>query len=63
MGAQTVRQHLTGKATDEELKPENDGSYSKLDDVQTRTLDTHLSDTIYARVMGICAYVKANRIY
>ncbi len=57
--AETVRQHLTDWATDEKLKSENGGSYSKLDDVQTRTLDTHLSDTTYTRVMNICAYVEA----
>lgn len=56
---ETVRQHLTDWATDEKLKPENGGSYSKLDDVQTRSLDTHLSDTTYTRVMDICAYVEA----
>ena len=56
---ETVRQHLTDWSTDEKLKPENGGSYSKLDDVQTRTLDTHLSNTTYTRVMDICAYVEA----
>lgn len=57
---ETVRQHLTDWATDEKLKPENGGSYSKLDDAQTRALDTHLSDTTYTRVMDICAYVEAS---
>jgi predicted ArsR family transcriptional regulator len=33
---ETVRQHLTDWSTDEKLKPENGGSYSKLDDAQTR---------------------------
>ena len=55
---ETVRQHLTDWSTDEKLKPENGGSYSKLDDVQTRSLDTHLSNTTYTRVMDICAYVE-----
>jgi len=56
---ETVRQHLTDWSTDEKLKPENGGSYSKLDDVQTRLLDTHLSNTTYTRVMDICAYVES----
>ena len=56
---ETVRQHLTDWATDEKLKPENGGSYSKLDDLQTRSLDTHISNTTYTRVIDICAYVEA----
>jgi transposase len=55
---ETVRQHLTDWSTDEKLKPENGGSYSKLDDAQTCSLDAHLSDTTYSRVMDICAYVE-----
>ena len=55
---ETVRQRLTDWSTDEKLKPENGGSYSKLDDVQTRSLDTHLSNTTYTRVIDICAYVE-----
>lgn len=46
---ETVRQHLTDWSTDEKLKPENGGSYSKLDEKQTCMLDTHLSDT---NIMG-----------
>lgn len=56
---ETVRQHLTDWSTDEKLKSENGGSYSKLDDAQTRSLDTHLSNTTYTRVMDICVYVEA----
>ena len=55
---ETVRQHLTDWSSDEKLKPENGGSYSKLNDVQTRALDTHLSNTTYTRVIDICAYVE-----
>jgi len=55
---ETVRQHLTDWMSDEKLKPENGGSYSKLDDVQTRALDTHISETTYTRVMDICSYVE-----
>jgi transposase len=56
---ETVRQHVTDWSTDEKLKPENGGSYSKLDDVQTRLLDSHLSNTTYTRVINICAYVES----
>ena len=56
---ETVRQHLMDWTTDEKLKPENGGSYSKIDDAQTRILDTHLSHTTYTRVMDICVYVEA----
>ena len=56
---ETVRQHLTDWATDEKLKPENGGSYSKLDDIQTCSLDTPISKKTYTRVIDICAYVEA----
>lgn len=56
---ETVRQHLTDWSNEKKLKPENGGSYSKLDAAQTRSLDTHLSDTTYTRVMDVCAYVEA----
>ena len=55
---ETVRQHLTDWSTDEKLKPENGGSYSKLDDNQTRALDAHLSETTYTHVMDICVYIE-----
>ena len=56
---EAVRQCLKDWETDEKLKPEKGGSYSTLDDVQTRSLDTHLSDTTSTPVMDICAYVEA----
>lgn len=56
---ETVRQHLTDWSTDEKLKPENGGSYSKLNDAQTRALDTHLSNSTYTRVIDICGYVES----
>lgn len=55
---ETVRQHLTDWATDKKLKPENGGSYSKLDNTQTRALDSHITKTTYTRVIDICAYVE-----
>ena len=56
---ETVSQHLTDWITDEKLKPTNGGSYSKLDDVQTRMLDAHISNTTYTCVRDLCAYVAA----
>jgi len=56
---ETVRQHLTDWATDEKLKPENGGSYSKLSDIQSRALDAHIADATYTKVIDICAYVEA----
>lgn len=56
---ETVRQHLTDWSTDEKLKPENGGSYSKLNDVQSRALDTHITEMTYTKVIDICAYVES----
>lgn len=55
---ETVRQHLIDWSTDEKLKSENGGSYSKLDDNQSRILEAHLEETTYTRVIDICAYVE-----
>lgn len=55
---ETVRQHLTDWSADEKLKPENGGSYSKLNDNQSRILEAHLEATTYTRVIDICAYVE-----
>lgn len=56
---ETVRQHLADWLTDEKLKPENGGSWSKLKDTQSRALEAHLEATIYTRVIDICVYVEA----
>jgi len=40
------------------LKPENGGSLSRLDDVQTMQLLVHLEDVTYMRVADICCYVE-----
>ncbi len=48
---ETVRQHLTEWMTDEKLKPENGGSYSKLNDIQSRALDGHIAETTYTKVL------------
>lgn len=55
---ETVRQHITDWASDEKLKPENGGSYSKLNDIQSRALVLHLEETTYTRVIDICAYIE-----
>lgn len=55
---ETVRHHLTDWVNDEKLKPENGGSYSKLNDTQSRALESHLEETTYTRVIDICAYIK-----
>lgn len=56
---ETVRQHLADWLTDEKLKPENGGSWSKLKDAQSRALEAHLEATIYTRVIDLCVYVEA----
>ena len=40
------------------MKPENGGSYSKLDSIQSRALELHLEETTYTRVIDICAYIE-----
>ena len=55
---ETVRQHLSEWLTDEKLKPENGGSWSKLKDDQTQKLEIHLEENTYTRVIEICAYVE-----
>ena len=55
---ETVRQHITDWTSDEKLKPENGGSYSKLNDSQSRALESHLEEITYTRVLDICAYIE-----
>jgi len=55
---ETVREHLTDWTSDEKLKPENGGSYSKLNAWQTRMLESHLEEITYTKVIDICAYVE-----
>jgi transposase len=55
---ETVRYYITDWTSDEKLKPENRGSYSKLDDAQTRVLERHLEETTYTLVIDICAYIE-----
>jgi len=55
---ETVRYYITDWTSDEKLKPENGGSYSKLNDTQSRALESHLEETTYARVIDICVYIE-----
>jgi transposase len=55
---ETVRQYLTDWRLDEKLRPENGGSYSKLDANQTQVLIRHLEQITYTRVIDICAYIE-----
>lgn len=55
---ETVRYYITDWTTDEKLKPENGGSYSKLDDTQSRALEAHLEETTFTRVIDICVYIE-----
>lgn len=55
---ETVRYYITDWRSDEKLSPENGGSYSKLNDVQSRALESHIEETTYTRVIDICAYIE-----
>ena len=55
----TVRQHLNDWTSDKKLKPENGGSYSKLNESQSKALEAHIEVEIYTRVLDICAYVES----
>lgn len=55
---ETVRYYITDWTSDEKLQPENGGSYSKLNDPQSRALESHLEETTYTRVIDICAYIE-----
>lgn len=55
---ETVRYYITDWTSDEKLKPENGGSYSKLNDTQSRALELHLEETTYIRVIDICSYIE-----
>ena len=55
---ETVRYYITDWTSDEKLKPENGGSYSKLNDTQSRALESHLEETTYTRVIDIGAYIE-----
>ena len=56
---ETVRQHLKEWSSNEKLKPDNGGSYSKLSEAETVALEAHLDEVTYTRVIDICAHVEA----
>lgn len=55
---ETVRNYITDWTLDEKLKPENGGSYSKLNDTQSQALESHLEEMTYTRVIDICIYIE-----
>ncbi len=52
-----MRQPVTDWLSDEKLKPENGGSYSKLSVHEASLLEKHIESMTY-RVIDICAYVE-----
>jgi predicted ArsR family transcriptional regulator len=55
-----VREHLNDWSTDEKLKSENGGSYSKFDNNQSRIIDAHLEEITYTRL--IFAFMLRGRL-
>lgn len=55
---ETVRYYITDWRSDEKLKPENGGSYSKLNEKQSHAVELHLEETTYTRVIDICEYIE-----
>lgn len=55
-----VRQHLMDylDSNGKKMKPENGGSESFLNDIQTQGLKTHLEEHLYVKVSDICDYVQ-----
>lgn len=55
---ETERYYVIDWIFDEKWKPENGGSYRKLDDTPSRELEGHLEKTTYIRPMDIWAYIE-----
>lgn len=55
---ETVRSYINDWILDDKLEPENGGSCSKLNDRQSRALESHLEKIAYTRVIDICAYIE-----
>ena len=55
---ETVRDHITNWTSDKKLKPENGGSFSKLNKDQSQSLERHLEVTTYTKVIDICVFVE-----
>ena len=54
----TVSRHVSEFQEDKKLKIASGGSKSKLSEVQTRELNSHLESNTYLKVIDICAYVQ-----
>ncbi len=55
---ETIRRHVQDYFDRNKLAPENGGSNSYLNEVQTASVLTHLGEVTYLQVRNICAYVK-----
>jgi transposase len=55
----TIRDHIRDYQERKKLKPENGGSESKLTDVQSVELISHLEEHTYLAAREVCAHVKA----
>lgn len=56
----TISRHIKDFIAEHKLIPENGGSFSHLDDEQTKQLIEHLSDITYFHTHQICSYIQAN---
>lgn len=54
---ETVHEHLQDFIQNQKLKPENGGSQSLLDALQTQAIIQHLEEYSYTKASDICAYV------
>jgi transposase len=55
---ETIRRHIEDYLSKKKVNPENGGSVSKLNEVETQGLIQHLSEITYLYVKDICFYVK-----
>jgi transposase len=56
--ADTVADHLQAWTKSQQLKPQNGGSSSKLNEQQTHALDTHVQTQCYTKVIDLCRFVS-----
>jgi hypothetical protein len=57
---ETVNQHLCDYVESKKLKPENGGSKSSLDAVQTAELIAYLEEETYVKVVEICGLLAVS---
>lgn len=55
----TIARHIKDFIAEHKLTPDNGGSFSHLDDEQTKQLIEHLSDITYFHTHQICSYIQA----